>query len=636
MPVFEELPNDDAFRVLKWFDRFALPHLGTRSASVEVLFQRLAQRTITEIDRLNKSDVRRIMGRNLEAHGDDIAGTYDSRRLFAGYVPHLRIGNVYKGRRYVGQLPASRRHIDLPPEHTLVHATIGGRLAPPAGWDDKLPYRPMTAKQYAVPFDQFQRSKCLYFLDPASSTEYIIPRTVIFRTFYASHTLLANAFTSGPWTETAHSLISESDFRSGLKTQVDPVTGSWDVVLTPHVPQEGLAHMLALFWFDPFARQCADRIYTSMLQDSDHGPDHIWFASAEIPLGSDVSSLALDVRGLELLPRMPHFRVGSEVPQHTFLVTSITSFPWPKRAPAVRWEKTNSGAKGEERTTDPRPQPYVGAQSSKHVGIDVTMTSSADASTNATELDATEDRVSIIGAPPLEKITKQSSIRYQGSQSSTRDEADTAIASAGNPSHGVEAQQPVRHNTIVRDTIMSFSGLLNAMAELTAQRDSPLAGYVVVQPEVSSQLAKTAGESCWNFLSAKQRQSGRWPRIGWRMVRVRGQRTPRTALVLRMALHGAEGYWIEIEPRSSGEGMRSPLLLGLFGDVQDILRKALETIVLQNGHWLQEPLEQVVAANGGGKVFCFRHRYSVQDGKVSWSVNALKEFLVHASSTAKT
>lgn len=73
--------------------------------------------------------------------------------------------------------------------------------------------------------------------------------------------------------------------------------------------------------------------------------------------------------------------------------------------------------------------------------------------------------------------------------------------------------------------------------------------------------------------------------------------------------------------------MCSPLLLGLSGNLQETLREVLEEIVEQSGHNLQVPLEQVVAAYGGGQVRCFRHRYVTRDNEVSWSVDALKAFL---------
>ncbi|WP_017171941.1 hypothetical protein [Xanthomonas phaseoli] len=41
MPIIEEFPKDDAYRLVKWVDKFTLPHLTTRSTSVTVRLQRL-------------------------------------------------------------------------------------------------------------------------------------------------------------------------------------------------------------------------------------------------------------------------------------------------------------------------------------------------------------------------------------------------------------------------------------------------------------------------------------------------------------------------------------------------------------------------------------------------------------------
>lgn len=635
MPVFEELPDDGAFRVIKWFDRFTLPHAGTRSAAVDVLFQRIALPRVSALNRLSETDVQAIVGRVDRASGSGNVGADEHYHPLAGYVPHFRIGHVYEGRAYVGQLPAVQRHIELPSESLCTETTMGSKLPPPIGWKASLPYRPVAAKQYALPLPIFGQSKCLYFLDDKTSTEYIIPRPVIFQTFYAAHSALANAFTSGPWETTARALISESNFKSGLKTQIDPETGSWDLVLTPRVPEEDLARILALYWFDPYARKCADNIYTAMLKDWGRDQCAGWFASAEVPFRLDNSTLALGVRGFNLAARTRYDQTGSHVPHHTFLVTSISSFPWPSWAPVVRWEKTNSGAKGKTQTWDPGPHPYGNMQQSNPAGHDVTLTSSADASPRYPGLEATEDRIAIVGAPPLVKIAKQSSIHYQGDRAVEPDDANTPNASSGNPSYRSNAQQPIRHNTIIRDTVTGFEGLLQAMCDLREQADTPLVNYSVVQPDDRSQLARAIGEPCWNFLGVQERKSGRWPRIGWELVGEHGRRVPRTALVLRTVLRDQEGYWIEIEPRTSNDSMCSPLLLGLAGNLQETLSEVLEEIAKQSGHNLQEPLERVVTANGGGRVRCFRHRYAIHDGESKWSVDALQTFLINASSSSE-
>lgn len=633
MLALEDLPDDDALRVLKWFDGFALPHSGTRSASVNVLFQRLAFKDVSAIDRLDEAEIQTIVGRTDNAT-EEGHHSYRDYHLLAGYIPHLRIGDVFRGRVRVGQLPASRRRIDLSDEALFTEAAIGDTLSPPAGWKEGLPYRLMAARQYALPFHLFQRSRCLYLLDASASTEYIIPRPVIFQTFYAPHTLLANAFTSGPWASTAHSLISEADFQSGLKTQIDPETGSWDLVLTPQVPAKDLAYMLALFWFEPHARECAESVYAAMLKDAGRNGGQRWYASAKVPLRSNGSPSSFDIRGFNLSPRMRYGRSISAVPRHTFIVTTITSFPWPAWAPAVRWEKTNSGAKGEIQTDHNGTRPYGNVPRLNPKSDTINATSSADAFPRLPGLETVEDKISIVGAPSLEKITKQSSIRYEGSRATSPDGDGSPKGSSGNPSYRGDAQQPIRHNIVIRDSIMSFAGLLNAMSTLAKQDEAPLNGYSVVQPEDPSHLARTIGESCWNFLSAEQRQSGKWPSTGWRMIRERGRRVPRTALILRIALQDQEGYWIEIEPRASGEGMCSPLLLGLNGNVQVVLREVLEKTVEQCGHHLQAPLKLVVAGNGGGRVHCFRHRYVPVNGEATWSVEAVKAFLASASRPA--
>lgn len=628
MAVFEGLPDDERFRFIKWVDRFKVPHAGTRSASVEALFEMLPIQSITELNELDEATVRAIVGTRSGASAQSTSAEHTRHQFLTGSLPHLRIGSVYRGGRYVGQLPATQRHIDLPHESLLTKATIGANLSPPPGWGEGVPYRPMTAKQYELrPFRPFEQSECLYFLDRASSTEYVIPRAVIFRTFYASHTLLANAFTSGPWGETAPTLISEWDFRSGLKTQVDPVTGSWDVVLTPSVPVDGFVHLLALLWHEPYAKRCADNVYTAMLQSSERNADRVWFASAKIPYRPDDSALPLDVRGFDLLPRTSYFASGSEVPHHTFLVTSITSFPWPSWAPIVRWEKTNSGEKGKNQTRSPEPRPYGGGHRSRPIGSDVRLTSTADASRRLPRLEATEDRISITGAPPLEKMLKQNSIHYEGTSRPPPDEQEAPTASSGNSSYGVDAQQPIHHNTIARSKISNFTGLLDALEELPTG-DPPLpVSYSVVQPEDAPMVALAAGEPCWDFLSLEERYSGEWPRFGWNVIREHKQRVPRAALILRISLQGEEGYWIEIEPRTANDAMCSPFLIGVAGDVQATLRSALAAIASHCGHHLQAPLEAVMANQGGGRVRCFRHRYTTHDHKAKWSAVALRAFL---------
>lgn len=628
MAVFEGLPDDDKFRFIKWVDRFKIPHGGTGSTSVEALFETLPIQSITELNKLDEAKVRAIVGTHSGPSALSALAEHARHQFLTGSLPHLRIGNVYKGGKYVGQLPAARRHIDLPHESLLTKATIGANLDPPFGWGEGVPYRPMTAKQYELrPFRPFEQSECLYFLDRASSTEYVIPRAVLFRTFYASHTLLANAFTSGPWHETAHTLISEWDFRSGLKTQVDPVTGSWDVVLTPSVPVGSFVHLLALLWHEQFARRCADNVYTAMLQGSERNADGVWFASAKIPFRPDDCLLPLDVRGFDLLPRTSYFAPGSEVPHHSFLVTSITSFPWPSWAPNVRWEKTNSGEKGKNQTTSLEPRPYGGGHHSGPAGSNVRLTSTADASPRHPKLEATEDRISITGAPPLKKMLKQNSVHYEGGSRVPPDEQEASTASSGNFSYGVDAQQSIQHSTIARSKISSFTGLLDALEELPAGDERQPVSHSVVQPIDAPVVALVAGEPCWDFLSAEERNSGEWPRFGWSVIREHRQRMPRAALILRITLQDEEGYWIEIEPRTANDAMCSPFLIGVAGDVQGTLRAALDAIASRSGHHLQTPLEKVLAGQGGGRVRCFRHRYTTQGHKVEWNASALRAFL---------
>lgn len=559
MPIIEEFPKDDAYRLVKWVDKFTIPHLTTRSTSVTVRLQRLPFQRHSDLNRLTREGAAALLPLDRTDAGQ---AQYTSVAVHAGLLPHLVIGRVYQGQRLVGELPTRQATLTLADAELSCHEIrIGEELPAPAGWT--YPYKQLLSREFGGIQTEFGASRCLVFVD-ASGIEYVIPRALIFQRFYAIQRELANAFTSGPWAQTKHRIVYEGQLKSGLETRIDPATGAWHVILQTHVDND-FARLAALLYFDDYAVARAESIYTGLLSDRRGNVHAPWFASAQIPFRAEAKPLRLQVKGFMLRPRLGRREGGGKpvVHKQSFLVTSILGSSWPSYTPPIKAGRLNSGDKGKEQLPSQGDRPYANHLHARPAGSELVTTSATDASAAQGDAVTLEDTFSWLDGEEPEKLTKDRSQLYSDSDLRPAPPPPDA-ASGGERTHQGGNAAPAHHKVLVRDPVNRFRYLLDAFELLHSAGD--LQRYNVFQPAISSQLAQCGGLSCWNFLDDMARRTGRWPSAGWRMLeRARGvgiERTPgkpRCVLVVRIEVGTQLGYWFEIETRTTEGGVLSPL-----------------------------------------------------------------------------
>lgn len=636
MVSIAEFPRDEIYRVIKWIDKFTLPHLTTRSTSVSVRLQKLPLTAHSELNRLSRSDAVALLPFDRE---DPEQNQYITVALHAGLLPHLAVGRVYQGQRLVGELPTTHDLIVLPDaEQSCREVRIGDLLEPPANWT--YPYRLIHAAEFGGIQSEFSGSRCLVFTGERG-IEYIIPRAVIFQRFYALHRELANAFTSGPWVLTSSKVVFEGALKSGLMTQIDPFSGEWHIILQTHVSSD-LTKLVALLYFDEYARSCAESIYTSMLSDRHGSSISSWFASAKLPFRAERKPLTLDVEGFMLPPRLSR-TVGSgrrDVLKQSFLVTSILGSSWPSYTPQIHGGRVNSGDKGFEHIPAEGKKPYAGHPRGRPAGSDLVVKSSVDAFAGESDVVVLEDTFSWLDGAEPKKLSKDTSRVYGEGASTNRASPAPSSASGGERTYQKEAAAPVHHKVLVRDPVNRFRYLLEVFD--TLQRSGDLRGHSPFQPAISSQMAQCGGLICWNFLDDFARTTGRWPSSGWRMLkRARGKwiggtlGKPRCVLVVRVERSDWIGYWFEIETRPSEGGVLSPFIALLQTDEQSAVQHIVEAIARAEGRNLRQAMANAVQELGSGIVHCYKHCY-LGDHSSALDANSLRRFLAKFPSRSRS
>jgi hypothetical protein len=615
MASIEEFPDGDDYWVIKWVDGFTLPHLGTQSPSVTVLLQKLDITSHAQLNRLTRDHVWQLLGRNPgSAPPDDRHRTV---HVLTGLLPHLVIGRVFHQKRYVGELPSRPVRLALPNGEESGHElTLDASYEPPSGWNSAFPYKLLHTAEYDGVSAPFSRSRCFVYAPARQNVEFIVPRTVIFQTFYAPQRDLALAFTSGPWNRTKKLVVWDGDLDSGLKTGIDPISGHWHVVLHASV-KDGFAPLVALLLFDSTARNCADAIYTQTINDRGNDMRKPWFASARFPFANSNDPLTLRVKGISLSPRLGRMVPDGTRPElkRSILVTAITASSWPTDLPEIGWEKLNSGEKGDEIVQVGGDRPYSKYPGSRPAGSQIQITSTEDALISEWDQEVQEDTFSWLNPPVVYKIPKQRSKQYTGSGSRLSEDSDPTTTSPGLRTHQRGNVAPVNSQVVVRDPINRFTYLLDALE--ACKKDGIVSDYSIFQPEEPSQRIMCNGVPCWNFLSREERSSGNWPKVGW-VVMPRTQkgkrRSPRAALVVRVSLSKKVGYWIEIEA-SKGEGSLLSMFMTSVPPPEDtVIQNAIEIIASMKGRNLREVAAGDLTGHRGMRVRCYTHRYAGNNG----------------------
>lgn len=639
MTIIQEFPDDDAFWLVKWIDGYRLPHQGTASASTEVLLQRLSITSQATLNRLSKADVMALLARGsgVKPPLGAPAEFFDPpTRVHVGTTPLLRIGQVFQRQRYVGELPQEQMLIELAlVEESCKEVTIGQLLQSPEGWPSKYPYYLLYTSEYSGVQDRYRPSRCLVYMDEATKTEVIIPRSVIFREFYLVDTELANAFTTGTWPECRSKLIHEGRMESGLETRIDSETGDWHIVVMTKVLRER-AHILAVYRFDDYGEKCAESIYSKAYQDRGSETGNPWFASARIPFRADNDPLRLEVKGFQLHTRSAGSGEDRKEFKRMFLVTQIVSCSWPKYIPKIRDERFNSGEGSDSGRPVEGDRPYSGARSSRPGGADTRISSGADSNATKGAIDIPSAAMNWSNGQEFLKLEKSSHKEYPKGQPDAGSGGGSGDASTGRGSYSKEALEQARVNSLTRAQVDRFKLILDALKSLLA--DKAINGYTALHPADPRQFAHRGGYVCWSFLDASMRSVAQWPRSGWRMIkRAKGRQgleslgVPRCALVLKIDLKSGVGYWIEIETRLAETGMLSCWITSLKDDEQRTIERVIDAIAVAEGSNLRKVLPKILGDAVGANVRCYTHMFKREGNEVvGITTESLKRCIVQA------
>ena len=531
--------------------------------------------------------------------------------VHVGTLPLIAIGRVYRHQQLVGELPAESRTVSLlKAEESCATIQIDQELPKPPGWGDKYHYRILSRREFNGLGPPFERSRCLVYLDRRNRVTYIIPRIVIFKRFYAPHTEIARAFSPGPWSRKKSILVYERPLDSGLLTQVDPQTGDWHLILQTHVPDD-YCFLLALLYFDDFAKQCAERIYSDALRD---GP--AWYANAQIPIKSTEQPLKLSVKGFMLKDRLgpdPSTSGSNHIVRRSFLVTAIVGATWPSYAPPVWFERFNSSATGLTSSEAPGdlPRPYSGLRRQHNPPEPWTsIKSRTDASSEHGAYVVDDDIGEWIGQPPMRKLTKKSSKRYENHPHAGAITDPTNNASSGMRTTQQGNPSQIRSGNPTRPPVERYKLLIQALDDLISK--GTVSARALVQPVNGFQTEHRDGLRCWNFFTHEESRIGDWPQAGWRLLARARRGSPsiaRSALAIRVEQSDRTGIWIEIEARKSESGMVSPFLYGTDYDDHDLVDEAIQTIAACNGSGVRGELEQHFAGRDHLRVAWYTHVY---------------------------
>lgn len=611
MAHYKDFPHDSRYWLVKWIDGFRLTNAASQAVQVQLTLQAITKPP-TGFSRLTANEIRDLIA--FEPGG--AAVEYQPHWHGVGSLPALQVGQVYLNGECVGTLPTLVQPLTLQRgEDSCADHAVHDDLPAPPEWQP-WPYRLIHETEYSLP-KPMRSSRCL--VAEAGGNQYVIPRSVVFQRFYAFNTLLAHAFTSGPWSQTYTQAIYPDVLESGLRTWVDPESGAWHLILQPRM-LDADAPLLALLYFHAYGRAAANRIYAEALRERGNNVLKPWHASAQLPFSPDAEPLRMRIKGFWLKDRGK----ANKVFKRTFLVTAILDVSYPTDAGELLLGRVNDNTASDDPTRTSASAPYnKGGQQSAPSDLDVD--DSLEPSLERGLFVQSVETAGWFNPPEVKKLTKQHSKIYDGA-ARPPDEAGS-LASTGPGGHQENGPTPLQVQALARPAHGRFEAVLEAMQQLVDQRD--LIGFDVLPPPHPSWAAQRGGQACWNFLDPESRRSRRWPRSGWRLLKT-GKGThpvPRCALVLSLQSKTWNGYWIEIEGRSSTDTYTSPVITQCSSALADTMLEAcIEAIALQSGRRLAVGIAPILGAVGGGRVQCYRHDYAESD---AWALDhaSLRRFL---------
>lgn len=605
----QELP--EGLWLIKWLDCISLGSGRLSSPRIHLILQRLKQDSLSAISRLSLEDTSYLIGRRPNQPQEEVPHWATPRQVLTGILPLLKVGDIVRGRRVEGSL--RQRDLTLSIDHRSDVRPVGifESCQGPKDWSGK--FRALNRFEYELgTHRESSGSRCLRIRN--GKVEYLIPDTVILRTFYGFHTKLANAICSGPWDTKYPEVISTLQYESGIGTYVNPQSGAWNIVVQRGLTRDH-AVRLALLYFDAFARKCANAIYANALRQTypvRNDGDRHWFVHASIPYQWDAQPLQMRIKALQLRPYRPSSPDGLR-----FLVTSIDATSWPFPDQEIFSELSNSCKLGQDHQPKKVDRPYHRSKAQPVVADpDAELDHHSDAYKNASDNLVDAGDFSFLNSPRHSLQPKVTHKEYQSSSKAPEANA-SLLLSAGNLAPGEEKPAPLIAESRDRRMAPQLQLLLSALDELLD--DGDIAAFHTLEPPESSHLRQMRnGVACWSFASEKQMRDwrARRPVSGWEFIfeppLAEGgpkRAHPRCLLVVCLQFAGRDLLLFEVEPRVSEQAYRFYI-----AEVPETVSlAAIETalIVLQahSGRLPASALSMAFRSLTNNKVVVSKHRY---------------------------
>lgn len=625
MTFIAEFPDDDYFWFVKWIDEprydATTPSL---SVKVSVLIQRTNARSQDELDHITPHALHHeVLGLPFEAE----APVTLIVRISVGTMPLFGLGAVFHRREYTGQLPTSSCRLSLPGAEAAGTSMLLSQVLPsPASWTSNRPYHLLNRSEYAGILPRFDGSHV--FVLSHGSTDYIFPRTEIFRRFYAPHTEMAHALTAGQWSDTKRDVILLGHDYAGLRTE--NLGHEWRLLLQTRVPDQ-YARWLAILHFDRFANACANKIYFMAALERDDEERKPWHFHALFPFRALETPLRLSVRGwhLALTPARP-----GQTNRQKFLVTSINGSNLPDPYPPIWFERYNSNLRSDLTEVEqadrqygpPAPPPPQAADN------DMVIDGAHDATTWKQPVFCLADTFAWIDAQPLAKLKKLTHRTFPAAVPLPHD-GSPAEASTGISTNGADTLPKADIQTLVRgDPSSNFIHLEKAMAQLHG--DGHLAFRVLEPPPSRARLIRGT-LTCWSLPDWQLPQVGRRS-LAWVMIRRKKKDEaqeeppyPRAALVFAITHAGRTGYWVEVDAGHAKSACLSTVLYDVAGDPRGVIGNVMTCIAEAKGDNLSKVIPPMMRERGLGNAVCSKHSYDTVNGAKVLSDSWVRRFLRH-------
>ncbi|MDQ1835227.1 hypothetical protein [Massilia scottii] len=609
---FEGFPRDGMFWFVKHIDQFNQAYNRTSSTVVQVMLQQLPPMDLDQLANLTLHDCQEIFGKP-----GGVLPKFEFVPMLVGYLPAVSTGAVFCDGVKIAHLPTIQLSLSFQPgQWDSEEVEAATKVERPPKWGAAIPHRTLNVSEYSGVSNHtdravdFSKSRLVVVRRPRGihTDVFVIPRMTIFKSFYAQHSDIANAFCANRWSVAMEKIVCLTDLDSGLKTEAIDGGAQWNVILQDTI-QDDYARLLAVLIFDDYGRACAESIYGTSLQDRQGKPGAPWYASARIPLRAVTDALELSLTCVQLKSRVS-YEGGRRSEVRKLLVTDICGSSWPNHYPEIGYLRTNSNEDGDHVESTELPAPYGGKASvSRESDSETRVSQERDADKNSSTTTVRGNEWLWLGnVPKVIKLRKQRSKKYEAGRHSADDDGDDI--SAGERRGAANSLPKAEVKAQVRAPNERYERIVDVLKEALSKGAISTISYV--RARRPGQATERNGLQCWKLIDEQSLKKGAATRGGWRTIydkpRSRKHAHWRTALILKLDIRSNLHYWIEIECRK-GEDLKSVILSNVGGNRHDILEKALDVIADALGRKLDKKLAAALAADGI-VVTAYEHGYT--------------------------